>query len=158
MFLIQELRMGSSPDINNKNEIEKYCKDFIQILTKTKFVELVFDAVKKFSELTDKWIEKKGSNYRYTIKDNPEFTQFMLQELRGNTKVSDATGTYYDVVIRVATDKFGNLFGHIQCKPENIYFNEIDNPDMNISYEGKRVSYRLSDTHGRKRAVSVKLV
>lgn len=37
-------------------------------------------------------------------------------------------------------------------------FNEIDNPDMNISYEGKRVSYRLSDTHGRKRAVSVKLV
>ena len=24
---------------------------------------------------------------------------------------------------------------------------------MNISYEGKRVSYRLSDTHGRKRAV-----
>ena len=158
MFLIQELRMGPSPDINNKNEIEKYCKDFIQILTKTKFVELVFDAVKKFSELTDKWIEKKGSNYRYTIKDNPEFTQFMLQELRGNTKVSDATGMYYGVVIRVTTDKFGNLFGHIQCKPENIYFNEIDNPDMNISYEGKRVSYRLSDTHGRKRAVSVKLV
>ena len=84
--------------------------------------------------------------------------QFMLQELRGNTKVSDATGMYYGVVIRVTTDKFGNLFGHIQCKPENIYFNEIDNPDMNISYEGKRVSYRLSDTHGRKRAVSVKLV
>ena len=159
LFLIQELNMGASPNINNREEIEPYCKKFLILLSNTEFKELVFAAANKFRELTEKWVKKKGSNYRFFIKDNPEFTEFMLSELRGNTKVNAHDNIYHGVVMNVSTDKYGNLFGFISHKPENVYFNEIDNPELNISYEGKKVSYRLTGTAGRKqRAINVKLM
>lgn len=56
--------------------------------------------------------------------------------------------------MNVDTDKHGNLYGFIKFRPNNIYFNELDNPGMNISYEGKRVSYRVVGTGTEARAVN----
>lgn len=58
--------------------------------------------------------------------------------------------------MNVTPDKYGNLFGFITHKPENMYFNELDNPDLNISYEGKRVTYRITTAGGGERAINVK--
>lgn len=158
LFLIQELNMGPSPNINDKDGIEGYCKKFLDVLSGSEFEKLVTKAADEFRYLMQKWIEKKGDNYRYYIKDNPEFTEFMLNELRGSIKVHKSDSMYTGTVMNVSTDKYGNLFGFISHKPKNIYFNELDNPDLNISYEGKKVSYRLTGKGREERAINVKLI
>lgn len=158
LFLIQELNMGPSPNINDNQAIEEYCQKFLSILSVNKFEKLVTTAADKFRYLMKKWIDKKGDNYRFSIKDNPEFTEFMFSELRGNTKINKSDSMYHGTVMTVTTDKYGNLFGFITRKPNNIYFNELDNPDLNISYEGKEVVYKVAGTGDEKRAINVKLV
>lgn len=158
LFVIQELNMGPSPSINNNEEIEEYCKKFLVVLSENRFEELVMIAANKFRNLMQKWIDKKGNNYRFSIKDNSEFTEFMLSELRGNTKIDKAESVYHGTVMTVKADKYGNLFGFITRKPNNIYFNELDNPNLNISYEGKEVIYRVARTGTDERAINVKLV
>lgn len=158
LFMIQELNMGPSPNINDKEAIEEYCKKFLSILSKNEFEKLVMTAADKFRYLMQKWIEKKGNNYRFSIKDNPEFTEFMLSELRGNTKINKADSVYQGTVMTVTTDKYGNLFGFITRKPNNIYFNELDNPGINVSYERKKVAYRVTGTGNEERAINVKLI
>lgn len=158
LFLIQELNMGSSPNINDNEAIEEYCKKFLSFLSVNNFEKLVMTAADKFRYLMRIWIEKKGNNYRFSIKDNPEFTEFMLSELRGNTKINKSDSVYHGTVMTVTTDKYGNLFGFITRKPNNIYFNELDNPDLNILYEGKEVTYRVTGIGNEERAINVKLV
>ncbi|MBR9947661.1 AIPR family protein [Clostridiaceae bacterium Marseille-Q4145] len=157
LFLIQELNMGASPSINDKAAIEEYCKEFLDVLATSKFEKMVLTAADKFRNLMKKWIDKKGENYRFSVKDNPEFTEFMLNELRGNTQISQSDSMYHGTVMTVTTDKYGNLFGFIKRKPNNIYFNELDNPDMNILYEGKEVSYKITGTGNQMRAINVRL-
>ena len=157
LFLIQELNMGSSPNINDNEAIEEYCKKFLSFLSVNNFEKLVMTAADKFRYLMQKWIEKKGNNYRFSIKDNPEFTEFMFSELRGNTKINKSDSIYHGTVMTVKMDKYGNLFGFITRKPNNIYFNELDNPDLNISYEGKEVTYRVTGIGNEERAINVKL-
>lgn len=158
LFMIQELNMGESPSISDNKSIDEYCKKFLNILEKTNFEKIVMTAADKFRYYMNKWIEKKGSKYRFSIKDNPEFTEFLLNELRGSKSVKMVNKVYKGVVMNVSTDKYGNLFGFITHKPENMYFNELDNPDLNISYEGKPVTYRVTKAGGGERAINVKLV
>lgn len=160
LFLIQELNMGQSPNINNKNAIEGYCKKFLQLLSEHDFEKIVLDAAERFRKLRRDWISIKGNNYIFSIKDNPEFTSFMLTELRGNENVKELNSVYHGIVVNVTTDKNGNLIGFISPKPgmNNIYFNEIDNPKMNLSYEGKKVTYKISRTNGKERAINVSLI
>lgn len=158
LFLIQELNMGPSPKINDKDEIEEYCKTFLNVLSNNDFEKLVLIAADRFRSLMQKWIDKKGNKYRFSIKDNPEFTDFMLSELRGSTRIDKTDRIYQGKVMTVTTDKYGTLFGFIACKPNNIYFNELDNPELNISYEGRKVSYKVTETGGKTRAINVKLI
>lgn len=157
LFMLQELNMGPSPSINNNDAIEEYCKKFLIILSENEFEKLVMTAADKFRYLIQKWIDKKGNKYRFSIKDNSEFTEFMLSELRGNTKINKSESVYHGTVMTIKTDKYGNLFGFITRKPNNIYFNELDNPNLNISYKGKEVIYRVAGTGVDERAINVKL-
>lgn len=158
LFMIQELNMGESPNIDDTKSMDEYCKKFLDILGKTSFEKNVMTAADKFRYYIEKWIEKKGYNYRFSIKDNSEFTEFLLNELRGRKSVKNVNKVYQGVVMNVTTDKYGNLFGFITHKPENMYFNELDNPDLNISYEGKRVAYRITTAGGGERAINVRLL
>lgn len=158
LFLLQELNMGPAPDINDKEEIEKYCKKFMKLLSDIKFENLVMIAADRFRKLIERWIKIKGSNYRFAIKDKPEFTEFMLEELRGNTKRTTTNSIYHGTVLNVNTDKNGNLYGFISCKPNNIYFNDLDNPGMSPSYVGKLVSYKVAGTGKATRGINVKLI
>ena len=158
LFVLQELNMGPAPNINDTEEIEDYCKKFLKLLSNSNFENLVTVAVDKFRNLMAKWIEMKGNNYRFAIKDKPEFTEFMFEELRGNTKRNSVDGIYHGTVLKVVKDRKGNLYGYISCEPNNIYFNDLDNPNIDASYKGKEVSYKLSGTGNARRAINVKVV
>lgn len=158
LFLIQELTMGPAPDIDDKERIEEYCKKLLKILGRTEYKTTVLRAAGRFRQIMGQWVAAKGSDYRYAIKDNPEFKDFMLKELRGSITAEVNSNVYTGRVMTVTTDKHGNLFGFIAHKPENIYFNELDNPDMDISYEGKKVSFRLTGKAGKIRGINVKVL
>lgn len=158
LFLIQELCMGPTPDIDDKERIEGYCKKLLDLLGKTGYKTMVLQAAGRFRQIMSQWVDTKGSNYRYFIKDNPEFKDFMLKELRGSITAEVNSNVYTGRVMTVTTDKHGNLFGFIAHKPENVYFNELDNPNMDISYEGKKVSFRLTGKAGRIRGINVKVL
>lgn len=158
LFLIQELSMGPAPDINDKDRIEEYCKKLLKVLGNTEYKTVVLRAANRFRQIMGQWVAAKGSGYRYAIKDNPEFKDFMLKELRGNIVAEANSNVYTGKVLTITTDKYGNLFGFIAHKPENIYFNELDNPGMDISYEGKKVSFRLTGKAGKSRGINVRIL
>ncbi len=158
LFVLQELNMGPAPDINDKEEIEEYCKRFLKLLENNNFENLVAVAADRFRILMKKWIKMKGNNYRFAIKDNSEFTEFMLEELRGNVKRNSTDSIYHGTVLNINKDKGGSLYGFISRKPNNIYFNELDNPSMNISYRGREVSYKVAGAGKATRAINVKVI
>lgn len=158
LFVLQELNMGPAPDINDKEEIEEYCKRFLKLLENNNFENLVAVAADRFRILMKKWIKMKGNNYRFAIKDNSEFTEFMLEELRGNVKRNSTDSIYQGTVLNINKDKGGSLYGFISRKPNNIYFNELDNPSMNISYRGREVSYKVAGAGKATRAINVKVI
>lgn len=158
LFLIQELSMGPTPDIDDKERIEEYCKKLLRLLGETGYKQAVLRAANRFRQIKGQWVAAKGLDYRYAIKDNPEFKDFMLKKLRGSSDAEVNSNVYTGRVMTVTTDKHGNLFGFIAHKPENVYFNELDNPDMDISYEGKRVSFRLTGKAGKIRGINVKIL
>ena len=158
LFLIQELSMGPAPDINDRDKVEEYCKKLLKVLSSTEYKKVVLRAASRFRQIMAQWVTVKGLGYRYAIKDNPEFKDFMLKELRGSAVAEVNSNVYTGRGMTVTTDKHGNLFGFIAHKPENVYFNELDNPDMNISYEGKKVSFRLTGKEGKIRGINVRLL
>lgn len=158
LFLIQELSMGPAPDIDDKEKIEEYCRNLLKLLGETEYKQAVLRAADRFRKIMRQWIDAKGFGYRYAIKDNPEFKDFMLKKLRGSIAAEEYSNVYTGKVMTVTTDKRGNLFGFIAHKPENVYFNELDNPNMDISYEGKKVSFRLTEKAGKIRGINVRIL
>jgi cold shock CspA family protein len=60
-------------------------------------------------------------------------------------------------VLKVDLDKHNNLYGFIEQAPRNVFFHEFDNPDMDRSYIGKKVSYKIVRNGGQERAINVRL-
>ncbi len=158
LFLIQEMSMGPAPDIDDKERIEEYCKKLLKLLGGSGYKQAVLRAADRFRQIMNQWVAARGSDYRYAIKDNPEFKDFMLKKMRGSIVAEVNSNVYTGRVMTVTTDKHGNLFGFIAHKPENVYFNELDNPDMDISYEGKKVSFRLTGKAGKIRGINVRIL
>lgn len=158
LFLIQEMSMGPAPDIDDKERIEEYCKKLLKLLGGSGYKQAVLRAADRFRQIMNQWVAARGSDYRYAIKDNPEFKDFMLKKMRGSIVAEVNSNVYTGRVMTVTTDKHGNLFGFIAHRPENVYFNELDNPDMDISYEGKKVSFRLTGKAGKIRGINVRIL
>ncbi len=158
LFLIQEMSMGPAPDIDDKERIDEYCKKLLKLLGGSGYKQAVLRAADRFRQIMNQWVAARGSDYRYAIKDNPEFKDFMLKKMRGSIVAEVNSNVYTGRVMTVTTDKHGNLFGFIAHKPENVYFNELDNPDMDISYEGKKVSFRLTGKAGKIRGINVRIL
>ena len=126
LFLIQEMSMGPAPDIDDKERIEEYCKKLLKLLGGSGYKQAVLRAADRFRQIMNQWVAARGSDYRYAIKDNPEFKDFMLKKMRGSIVAEVNSNVYTGRVMTVTTDKHGNLFGFIAHKPENVYFNELD--------------------------------
>ena len=65
---------------------------------------------------------------------------------------------YMGYVMNMDLDRHNTLFGFIEHTPNNIFFHEFDNPDMNRSYVGKKVSYKIVRNGNQERAINVQLI
>lgn len=161
MLLLKEMLGGPSGDINQKKEIEKYCSKLIDIIAQKGSLEQdLIKACEKFDNISKKWIEVKGESFRFHIKDNSEFTKFMISSLgeRDVRPEEVVLPVNKGRVINVKTDKYGSFFGFIRHLPENIFFHESMNPKMDLSYIGKEVFFDIIEENGKVYGINVRLV
>lgn len=81
-----------------------------------------------------------------------------MKELYGAPDERDVEKLYIGYVVHVDLDRKGNFFGFIEHTPNNIFFHEFDNPDMDRSYTGKKVSYKIVRNSDQERAINVRLM
>ena len=161
MLLLKEMLGGASGDINHKKEIEKYCARLIDIIAQKDSLEKdLIIACERFDTICAKWVELKGESYRFHIKDNYEFTKFMIATLgESDTRLEDvALPINKGRVITVKTDKHGAFFGFITHLPENIFFHESMNSKMDLSYIGKEVFFDIINENGKAYGVNVRII
>ena len=157
LLLIKEMKGGLSPELAS-DEIDQYCERLFKTLENGKLLQCAQDACRKFEEIRAKWINSKGKQYRFGIKDSAEFRNFLMKEIYGATEEHNAEKLYIGYVVKVDLDRHNTLFGFIEHVPNNIFFHEFDNPNMDRSYTGKKVSYKIVRDGGQERAIDVRLM
>ncbi len=157
MLLVKEMKCGPSPELAS-DDIDKYCEQLHKSLEGGKLMQMAEEACEKFENIADKWIDLKGPKYQYGMKDSAEFRRFLMKEIHGISNEKNEDRLYTGNVMNVNLDKRNTLYGFIEHAPDNIFFHEFDNPDMNQSYAGKRVSYKIIRNGSQERAINVKLV
>lgn len=157
MLLIKDMLGGHSPDLASDN-IVQYCEQLLAALTRNSLNKCAAEACEKFDDIRIKWIRSKGEQYKSGIKDSAEFRSFLMKELYGAPDERDMEKLYTGNVVHVDLDRKGNLFGFIEHMPNNIFFHEFDNPDMDPSYIGKKVSYKIVRNSDQERAINVRLI
>lgn len=157
MLLIKEMLGGPSPELTDEH-IDSYCERLLAALEKTKLNQYALDACEKFEDIRIKWIGYKGEQYRYGIKDSAEFRKFLMKEIYGVSEEHDVEKLHTGYVLNVNLDKNNTLFGFIEHVPSNIFFHEFDNPDIDRSYAGKKVSYKIVYSGGQERAINVRIM
>lgn len=157
ILLMKEMEGGNSPDLSSK-EIDKYCSHLLKSLEDGRFEKCAVSACDKFDEIRNKWISLKGEQYKYGIKDSAEFRSFLMKEIHGVEYEKNVDKIYTGYVMNVELDKHNTLYGFIEHMPNNIFFHEFDNPDMDRSYIGKMVSYKITRNGNRERAINVRVI
>lgn len=157
MLLIKEMKGGLSPDLA-AGDIDKYCERVLAALEDGKLEESALEACEKFEDIREKWVSLKGEKYKYGIKDSTEFRNFLMKEIHGLSDERDAEGLYIGRVMNVKYDRNNTLFGFIEHVPNNIFFHEFDNPDIDWSYIGEKVSYKIVRNGDQERAIDVRLI
>ncbi len=153
VFLLKNMIGGKSGDINIKKDIEKYCDDLMKNISQKGSLETdLIAACSMFEKIKNMWTKEKGSKYQYGIKDNPEFTAYMVKWLSGLTKAAEdnsaemtesANVVYKGLVLSYKTDKFGKYYGFIKHDPENVFFHTKTNPNVDATYLNKDVWFRI---------------
>lgn len=157
VLLIKEMKGGSSPDLTS-DDIDQYCERLFAALQNEEFAHCALEACEKFEDIRARWIGLKGEKYKFAIKDSAEFRNFLMKEIYGVLDEHDAESVYIGNVMSIKLDKHNTLYGFIQHMPDNIFFHEFDNPDIDLSYVGKTVSYKIVRNSDRERAVNVRLM
>lgn len=157
MLLMKEMKGGPSPELSSK-DIDKYCNQLLTTLEDGKLKQCAIEACDKFEDIRTKWVKVKGEQYKYGIKDSAEFRSFLMKEIHGVVDERDAEKLYTGYVMNVDLDRNNNLFGFIEHTPNNIFFHEFDNPDMERSYIGKKVSYKIALDGNKERAINVRII
>ncbi len=140
------------PDINSKG-IDDYCKLLLAVATKIEdFRNVVDDCISDFNAICNEWISIKGERYRSAIKDNQEFTKFMMGVSRGgkpenNINLNNTQENLRGKVITVKKDRNDFNYGFISKHPDDVFFHEDDNPKIRFNdLVGKDVVYKLIDS------------
>lgn len=154
LLIASELIAGVAPDINDTKKIDVYCKKLVDVIRDhEKYLLYINEAIKKMDEAKKLWIRKRGIQYRHGIKDNPSFTIFLTTYIRGgNVDKIDwdnvAPITLRGRVVKARRDRNGYNYGFIQHKPEDVFFHEQDNANLDFSnIYGKTVLYRIKQDH-----------
>lgn len=157
MLLVKEMKGGVSPELSS-NDIDQYCERLLNILQNDSLGHCALEACRKFDEIRTKWIALKGEQYKYGIKDSAEFRVFLMKEVHGASDERNLDKLYTGYVMNIDLDKNNTLFGFIEHMPNNIFFHEFDNPDIDRSYIGKKVCYKIVRNNNQERAVNIRLM
>lgn len=157
ILLMKEMKGGASLDLASE-EIDKYCDRLFSVLEGGKLEKCALEACRKFEDIRAKWINAKGKRYKSGIKDSAEFRGFLMKELYGAPTGREAERLYTGYVIKIDLDRNNTFFGFIEHMPNNVFFHEFDNPDIDRSYIGKKVSYKIVRNENKERAINVRLI
>lgn len=150
MMIACELIAGISVSINSNRRIDEYCIKLIKVVADTdEYTKYITKALSIVQDAIALWIKKRGSKYRHGIKDNPNFTSFLLTFKRGG----DTDKIEYDStpamilrgrVVKSRCDRNGYNYGFIQRTPDDVFFHELDNKTLDFTnVYGKSVLYRV---------------
>ena len=167
LYIACETIAGICPSINNAKKIDEYCNRLIPVISDSnQFAKVILQAQKKLQEAKTKWIRDRGQQYRYGIKDNHNFTKFLITFIRGgNTdKIefeSDQVLELRGRIIKCRRDRNGFNYGFIQRTPNDVFFHERDNDNLDFNeIYGKTVIYHIfSDSlNGEDRAKIIEVL
>lgn len=158
MMIYKELLGGKSFDINNKKEMESYCKRLGEQFKRIEVSQqCALRAVELFKLISDKWMTDKGVSFRDNRKDNAEFTKFILDNIR-KEQFEPPIIRNNGKVLNINIDKTKKYYGFIKRYPNNIFFHQDDNPGIDLSFDGKYVFYDIKNTTRGERAISIMLI
>lgn len=160
-MIILLLICNESFNINKEKEVDRYCKKILDVVyDNEKFNKIANVAVEKYDECVEIWIERKGTQYKYGIKDSEEFTQLVYYNLTSRKLVFKQK--YEGKVIKVSRDKYGKYYGIIYTEDdEKIFFHSDDNKGLDFQNITERwVSYTpVTDSIRHKyKGVNVKVI
>lgn len=160
--------MSGNIDLNiNSHKAEKTAKEMIQIcLDYNKFLEYCKKSISIFETCKSKWIDSYGIRYERAIKDNKNFTKFLIAFVHNDDldKIEfdeEDEQLYYGVVVHEKEDKTGLSYGFISADPDNIFFHQNDNPGIdfsNIIYKKVVYSIFFDAKNGKRKAKIVKIL
>jgi len=159
VMVFRILAGGYEYDINNEKNIDSYCQRLLEkIYDEDAFKQLFFDAVKIFEETVKEWVEEKGADYKYGIKDSSDFTGFLLRKLRISNLPNVA---YRGTVKKIALDRYKHYYGFIANNCSNLFFHSSDNPKLDFtSILDEEVLFDVvtDEVTNYKKAINVRLV
>ena len=167
MFIACESIVGICPGINNSQRIDDYCNKLLPVINNTDEYRIKIEKAKEILQSAiNKWIKTFGAKYRYGIKDNPNFTKFLITFIRGGNTENIEYSTEQELVLRgrvikCRRDRNGFNYGFIQHLPSDVFFHEQDNENLDFNeIYGKTVLYHLfSDSvNGEDRAEIIEVL
>ena len=167
MLIACESIAGVCPSINNAQRIDEYCRKLLPIIKNPdlykKEIEKAYDTLQNTIK---KWIRTHGTKYRHGIKDNSNFTKFLVAFIRGGNTDNVEYDTEQTLVLRgrvikCRRDRNGFNYGFIHRQPNDVFFHERDNEELDFNeIYGKTVLYRIfpDSINGEDRAEIIEVL
>lgn len=167
LFIVAESIAGVCPSINNSNRIDEYCEKLLPaVMDLTRYSKEIVSANETLKKATKKWIKTYGAKYRHAIKDNSNFTKFLIAFIRGGNTDNieydtESSLVFRGRVIKCRQDRNGFNYGFIQRTPNDVFFHERDNESLNFNeIYGKTVLYHIfvDSVNGEDRAEIIEVL
>lgn len=158
VLIFKDMLGGSSPEMKKYKVLQTYCKKIMEILATKDIEHEYLVACNKFDDIRDCWIKSKGEESKYHIKDNSEFTNFIISYLNNESVHTDG-GVRNDNVYkgRIMNVHIGNkIYGFIEYSPHNIFFDKTMNPEFDFKHVEKEVYFEIQQKGERKYGVNVR--
>jgi hypothetical protein len=167
LMMLREKVAGACPNLNFETGIDEHSQKLINALkSKTDAEKLFIELSKLLDKCRKYWIDVLKRN-QFGIKDVPEFTELLLNEVRKvySIKVTQLSTNedfiYKGTVMNTRLDKFGNWCGFIHRPPDNIFFHSNFNRKLDFNnLTTKLVSYKIkiNQTDNRPFAIDIQEV
>ncbi len=167
LMMFREAVAGSLPPINEPKLIDEHSKKILDILCKNDECKKYFERVAKvFSESRKMWTTDLKRD-KFGMKDVPAFTNLLLKNIRKEYSVrvvryEESSAVYRSHVAFTLKDRNGKWCGFIADEPNNMFFHEFQNKDIDFqTIKGRNVEYKVAKVNkGNEKlaAYDVKLI
>lgn len=167
LFIVAESIAGVCPSINNSHKIDEYCERLLPaVMDVTRYSKEIVSANETLKEAIKKWVKANDGRYRHAIKDNSNFTKFLVAFIRGGNTANieyeaEPSLVLRGRVIKCRQDRNGFNYGFIQRTPNDVFFHERDNERLNFNeIYGKTVLYHIfvDSVNGEDRAEIIEVL